>query len=601
MIRMPLTVEDDLRLRADTGDVQVRSGRKGRVRTVRTEDVNAGSAGTTGSTDKTPDAGSTAQKDQITSDTPAGLGVGGVGIREIGLPFSVDATVEDPGGADGVTAGPTAALPEDACRAAVTLDPDQSSAPASSSSASDEIVPVDLWSPCPPFTYLAGPAGCGKTFASKLWAASQPGFLLCATTGIAALNLGGQTINGTLGYFDTRDLQEKWQDGRLAARLSKLWHAGIRRLVLDEVSMLDGDQLTFLVEAIETINGRGYVIHDSHDGPAEMGLTLVGDFAQLPPVEGIFAFESPEWKRTDQNNADRFAESTITLTEIRRQADPDFITALRAARVGDTKTVLDYFGPRIQRQTDDTFNGPTIFAKNETVDRHNWLRLNRLEGEQVIFPATREGKQRSEWGNPDKPPNTWGIPPRLNLKVGALVMILANKRKEVPLDVFHGLTDAQFERKKLAIPFLYVNGDLGELVDADVEGHTAHVRLHRTGQVVDVDYVRREMTVPLDAARRRELRDQGKTELITENGKFEIVGWVSYMPLRVAWATTVHKSQGLSLDEVQVNITDAFFKASGMIYVALSRARTAEGLRLVGTAAALAERCTVNPKLKSFL
>jgi hypothetical protein len=469
-----------------------------------------------------------------------------------------------------------------------------------------EITPVTLWEPpYPIYSYLAGPAGCGKTFASKDWAADNPGFLLCATTGIAALNLGGSTINSVLGYFDTKDLQEKWQTGQLAGRLSQLWHAGIRRIVLDEVSMMDGDQLTFLVEAIESINERGYVLTKRQRGqPAEMGLTLVGDFAQLQPVDGIFAFESPEWRRTEQNCADRFAEATITLTEIRRQADPDFIQALRATRVGDTQTVLDYFGPRLQRQTDDAFNGPTIFAKNDTVDRHNWLRLSRLPGAQILFESHREGKQRSEWGNPDKPSKTWGIPERLNLKAGALVMILANKREPMlwwPSEEDDDATRQRYEREKLRRPFVYVNGDLGELVDAGVDHHVAYVQLHRTGHVVAVDYVRRELTVPCDAARRRELRDQGKPELITENGKFEIVGWVSYLPLRVAWGTTVHKSQGLSLDEVQVNISDAFMKQPGMLYVALSRARTAEGLRLVGTTAALAERCTVNPKLKGFL
>ncbi|HYW87494.1 MAG TPA: AAA family ATPase, partial [Chloroflexota bacterium] len=120
------------------------------------------------------------------------------------------------------------------------------------------LTPVTLWAaPVPSFTYLAGAAGSGKTFATKEWAARDPGLILCATTGIAAINLGGETINSVLGYFDTQSLQEQFITGFLTARLGKLWKAGVRRIVLDEVSMLAGDQLTYLVRAVEEVNGRG--------------------------------------------------------------------------------------------------------------------------------------------------------------------------------------------------------------------------------------------------------------------------------------------------------------------------------------------------------
>jgi hypothetical protein len=432
------------------------------------------------------------------------------------------------------------------------------------------------------FTYLAGAAGSGKTFAVRAWAADEAGLVLCATTGIAAINLGGTTINALLGYFDTKSLQDSYTNGFLTAKLGKLLKAGVRRLVVDEVSMLDGDQLTYLTRAIEEVNNRGYAIAMSQDwdevpDSAALGLTLVGDFCQLPPVKAPFAFESSEWGR--------FAEGghTITLTEIRRQADPAFIAALRAARRGDGAGTLAYFGGRLHTETDDAFEGPTLLAKNEAVDRYNWIRLNRLPGRDVSFVSSRAGKQRSEWGNPDKPPATWGIPERLPLKIGALVMILANQRQ---LD---------------GLGFEYVNGDLGELVDADAAAKVAQVRLQRTGAIVEVSYVRREVLVPLDSARRRELRDKGEADKIAEGGKWEIAGWISYLPIRLAYASTVHRSQGLSLDRVQVNIRDAFFKTPGMLYVALSRARTAEGLRLVGSAAALIERCTTDPRLSRWL
>jgi ATP-dependent exoDNAse (exonuclease V) alpha subunit len=142
-----------------------------------------------------------------------------------------------------------------------------------------------------------------------------------------------------------------------------------------------------------------------------------------------------------------------------------------------------------------------------------------------------------------------------------------------------------------------VNGDLGEFLSKD--GDYAIVRLKRTGQEVKVLNVTRTVTIPLEVGRRKQLKAQGKIELI--EGRKEIVGSVTYMPLRLAWATTVHKSQGLSLDKVQVNINDRFFGTPGMIYVSLSRARTAEGLRLVGSPAAFASRCTVDERIKPWL
>lgn len=464
--------------------------------------------------------------------------------------------------------------------------------------AAPDVVERDGWwaAPMPTFTYLAGAAGSGKTFLTKAHAEDDPGLLLAATTGIAAINLGGETINSVLGYFDTASLQELYISGRLQSKLGALWRCGVTRIVLDEVSMLAGDQLGFLVQAIEDVNNRSYVLDSKRkkgeeDGPPpQLGLTLVGDFLQLAPVKATYAFEAEEW--------DRFAPHVQTLTAVRRQADADFIAALRAAREGRGDLVVEYFQSRglIQFETDDRFEGPTILAKNDAVDRYNRLRLSKVVGAPVRFPSERWGKQRSEWGNPSKPPETWGIPHTLELKIGALVMVLANRRTP-------GTKDGSVGRR-----LVYVNGDLGEIVDVGTAKvwneltedfskvvPAAFVKLQRTGEVETVVPVEREVKIPCDSARRKELMLEGKDDRI--DGKWEIAGAITYMPLRIAYASTVHKSQGLSLDKVQVNIRDGFFKTPGMIYVALSRARTAEGLRLVGSPAALIERCTSDPRL----
>lgn len=372
-----------------------------------------------------------------------------------------------------------------------------------------------------PFSALIGPAGTGKTFFTKGWAAQEKrgSVVLAATTGIAAINLGeGTTINSLLGFFDTASLRDAYVSGFLASRLSKLHKAGLRRICLDEVSMLDGEQLTILTRVLDELAGYGYGIgvdvdtdYDADATPEEsdpeypVKLTLIGDFCQLPPVKAPFAFESPEWER--------YAPYTKVLTEIRRQADKDYIEALMAVRRGDAAMALEYFGDRLEPLTDHHFDGPTLLARNEEVDRFNRLRMDALPTPKVSFTATRWGKQRGEWKL---------IPDTLLLKEGALVMILANAKDTLSEDPHK---------------FLYVNGDLGDLQSA--EGDVAYVKLRRTGEVVRVPKVTREVKIPLEVGRAKALKAEGHGDRI--DGKWEITGAVTYMPLRLAYATTVHK------------------------------------------------------------
>ena len=124
--------------------------------------------------------------------------------------------------------------------------------------------------------------------------------------------------------------------------------------------------------------------------------------------------------------------------------------------------------------------------------------------------------------------------------------------------------------------------------------------------MVAVTAITRECLEPLTPARRKLLNDEREAAgLVGESpqikGKHEIVGEITYTPLRLAWGTTTHKSQGLTLDRCQINLSDGFFKHPGMLFVALSRARTLEGLRLVGTPQQFAGRCVVNPLVRPWL
>jgi ATP-dependent DNA helicase PIF1 len=438
-------------------------------------------------------------------------------------------------------------------------NPDDASEPESSG-------PLPAVDNRPRFEFLTGTAGTGKTFLARQ-IAEECGATLCATTGIAAINLGAgtTTINSLLGYFDTASLRDIWTTGRLTSRLGWLWNQGLTRLVIDEVSMMNGEQLEIICQAVDELEGSSRQI--------PLGITLVGDFCQLPPVQAPFAFEAECWSR--------FAGGITKLEEIRRQTDREFVAALQAVRRGDARRALEYFGPLLQRASDPEYDGPTVLAKNIEVDRYNLLRHAKVQGELHTWRAHRwvaeGGKPRSEWKL---------IPDELKLKTGALVMVLANEREEDELGRKRG-------------PYIYVNGDLGEVVDG---GPFAAVKLRRSGKVVGVSPVVRESLVKLDKERRKHLRETGQEHLIRgDHGEYEATAGISYMPLRLAYATTCHKSQGLTLDQVQVSIFDRMWETGGMVYVALSRARTAAGLRIVGSPELFAKRIQVDQRVKGWV
>lgn len=500
------------------------------------------------------------------------------------------------------------------------------------------------------FENLSGTAGTGKTTIAKALIAQEPrgSILLAATTGIAAVNLGeGTTINAALRYFDTQSLKERYTSGQLQAIIRKHRKAGVRRILLDEKSMMNGDQLTYIsramrevndgkVEGLESIGAGGddaISVQEERSLPP-IGLSLIGDFGQLPPVPDKdpstgknlplkFAFDSPEWPL--------YAEHTTTLTKIWRQDNQAFVNALHAVRRADIRAALAYFTPQHFVTTmDDTFDGTTIFAKNDEVDRYNLLRMDGLTGSRMTSTAVRVGQQRGDWKQ---------IPDTLALKEGALVMILANRR--------------QYEDEEDGIGrIVYANGDLGTLREKGENG-AWRVTLHRNGATVLVYPIIRKNLIPLEPGRRKELLQgladqvrkeyqdsitaqaagldpapasgaitvvvEGARDLLTMptdaiidgiarvrldsvvEDKCEIVGTITYMPLRAAYGCTVHKTQGLTLDKVQINIRDPFFRHPGMLFVALSRARTMENLRIIGNQTSFIERCRCEPRVQPWL
>ena len=402
------------------------------------------------------------------------------------------------------------------------------------------------------FEFIAGVAGTGKSWLVRERAKNSSGVKLTASTGIAAVNLASEdytvtTINSLLWYYDTASLEDAWSSGKLDTALRKLYYdQGTREIILDEVSMLSGEQLNIILQGIDFLNDNAERSMDP------MGLTLVGDFCQLPPVsadaEG-FAFECSRWNRFEAN--------TKILTEIKRQTDREFIEALGYVRSGNADMATDYFSQFMVPRNDIDFEGTSIRAKNVHVDRHNALRLDRLSTPIHRFTTERSGTQLPEWKK--------NIPEVVEVKEGALVMLLVNK------SINYG------DYKE----FLYVNGDLGHVEGATEE--TCFVRLIRTGEQVEVEYTTKENAI------------------LGKNNQKVVIGECHHMPLRLGWASTVHKAQGLTVDRAQIDLTNHFFGNPGMAYVALSRARTPEGLTIVGKPEVFMRRIAVDDRVRRWL
>lgn len=418
----------------------------------------------------------------------------------------------------------------------------------------------------PQFSAVLGTAGTGKTYQARLLADTRDDVLLCATTGIAAVNLNTRTLNSLLWYFDTADMQTKYELGQLNVALRQIADSGYRWLVIDELSMMDGRQLDILCMAVDGLNERRTYANEQ-----QLGLMLVGDFAQLPPVNAPFAFQRPAW--------DRFKTNLTMLTEPRRQADPAFVRALQAVRKGLVDEAMAYFAPKLQQGDDRSFVGTSIMAKNDEVDRFNQMRMLDLKGGVVRFPSYRTGQESGEWKH---------IPSVLELKPGALVMILKNKTMRID-----GTPPHQW-------PMIYANGDLGifeGMETATVTGSDGELLIARP--VAYVKLLRGGKSVPVEYLVRHKTKVTGATG--AKKPRVEILGTIDYMPLRVAYGSTCHKSQGLSLDSVQVLLHSHFWTQPSMAYVAMSRARTPEGLRIVCTEKQLRARIVANKACREWL
>jgi hypothetical protein len=300
----------------------------------------------------------------------------------------------------------------------------------------------------PLLEFLTGAAGTGKTTLLKkrvkdFKERTRSYATLMATTGIAAINLSGAngetvtTVNSGLKYFDTNSLKDNFASKRLHGSLKKVSKQS-KNIAIEEISMMDCEQLDIICDALAEVNE----LQEVHNRGG-LGLVVCGDFCQLPPVKGEFCFNGRWWK-----------EFKVTkLTKIWRQSDEEFLKMLNAARCGDgvltSKLAYEIPGISLAPIIDSHFDGTTIVPLNKYVDSLNKIRLDELikEGKRVWeFSSFRWGRQLSEWSN---------IPEKRIVCKDAYVMILAND----------------------APNFSYANGSCGHVLEADIDSGTVYVKL----------------------------------------------------------------------------------------------------------------------------
>jgi len=387
--------------------------------------------------------------------------------------------------------------------------------------------------------FLTGKAGTGKTtFLKTLKADCHKQIMVTAPTGVAAVNAGGVTLHSffQLPFGPCIPGQENRQgDSRRFFRFSKEKKRlikGLDLLVIDEISMVRAD----LLDAVDGVLRR----LRRNDRPfGGVQLLLIGDLFQLPPV-----VKPDEWQLLRNHYASPYFFSsralagtsmvTIELSRIYRQSDPDFINLLNAVRENrlddEALALLDRCAaaPRPEQ------GAITLTTHNRKADDLNRERLARIDGSPEILAAEVEG---------EFPESSFPTPNRLTLKKGAQVMFLRN--------------DASPDK-------LWYNGKIGRVSGIE------------NGKVLvsDPEGISEPVAVAPVAWENISYTVNEEDQTIQE----EVIGKFSQIPLKLAWAVTIHKSQGLTFDRAVVDAKDAF--AHGQTYVALSRCRSLEGLVL---------------------
>lgn len=392
--------------------------------------------------------------------------------------------------------------------------------------------------------FLTGKAGTGKsTFMRHIAATIKKKHIILAPTGIAAINAGGSTLHSffklpfhpllpTDKRYSARNIRDTLKYNGEKTKLLR----EVELIIIDEISMVRADIIDFIDKVLRIYNRN---MREPFGGKQ---LLLVGDIYQLEPVikEDERQLLRPFYPSCFFFDAHVFREMQLIAVELKkvyRQRDAQFISLLdhiRTSQVSDTDLRLLNARVNAEIGTEEGRLSITLSGRRDTVDYINEKQLNTLPDQPTIFYGHIEG---------EFPESSLPTPIELEVKTGAQVLFIKNDK----------------ERR-------WVNGTLGTIIGfGDEEDGIIYVRTE-DGRDFDVE---------------REIWSNVRYTFNEKEQKIEEeeIGSYQQFPLRLAWAITVHKSQGLTFNNVKIDFTGGVF-AGGQTYVALSRCTSLQGISL---------------------
>jgi len=367
--------------------------------------------------------------------------------------------------------------------------------------------------------FLTGQAGTGKSYLLEQMQAELPGCVTVASTGLAAVRVNGVTAHSLFGL--NIGIYEPYAAPFRVTKQNKEVIEDSEYLLIDEVSMLRSDTLDAISDCCKWIR-------DNRERFGGLKVVMIGDILQLPPIVGRDEVEQFDLLYRSPWFFDAMCLTSdlqvVELTSVMRQKDNSFINALNATRIGRSHG-LELLNSRVAQKPDNSIE---LVTRNDIAERRNMIELDKLRTKANWYYGTLTGNFKE---------SECPVPMTMSFKPGARVVMMKNSRS-------------------------YRNGEMG--VVESCGDHTVAVRLDSGTSV----------TVSGDSWEKATYSRNTEGKLTRD-----VVGTYSQLPLRLAYAISVHKSQGQTYENVHLNIAGKCF-APGMAYVALSRCKTLDGMTL---------------------